>query len=513
MVLATATTITPYDVTAQTLLDRAVRWVDLDELSPWSGLVDRRYWAWRLTDVPNGSMQGLLHPLARAIRRGEVPNKPGHHLFSAIWRATARLAATTGLAESFPRERSFCVSGLVLWDMLCGYEALPAERPDLKEIEPLVSFLIIADEDHARISNHLLAAAAGLFRWHKSTGDSRALAKAQVLLKRVLDWQGSEGWLPEYGGFDPGYQTLALTYLADIYRMDPADDVARAIERALAPLAWCAFPDGSFGGSWGRRGIQLFTPAPFELLAGEFPLAREIARFLRHHWNAEGAQYHAALDELHLVPFLSPLSYARDVALSIDDSMTASLPLLTGGDRRLDLREGGVIFDKRGSSVTCVALQRGGAVLRWHDGKREKGDYGWRSKDSCSTTTHPSSTTAISISGDTVSVTAHACSTSYQLATPLITALVRLLAITVFRWEYPLRLFKRLVAATLFSHRQSVGWGVRRTIHLGDPATVHDELFGSSTDNVTRLSSLATGERMATQGYGDPWRRKGWHCE
>jgi hypothetical protein len=93
----------------------------------------------------------------------------------------------------------------------------------------------------------------------------------------VLAWQDEEGWFDEYGGADPGYQTVTIDCLAKI-RLATGDvrldrPLARAVEFARAFL----HPDGTYAGVYGSRGTAHFYPHGFELLAGENRAAAELA--------------------------------------------------------------------------------------------------------------------------------------------------------------------------------------------------------------------------------------------
>ena len=78
-------------------------------------------------------------------------------------------------------------------------------------------FLARSSEQHSLISNHLAGAALGLFKAGELFQENRYSDKGQSLLNLILKNQSSEGWFPEYGGADPGYQTLCMHYLAQIY--------------------------------------------------------------------------------------------------------------------------------------------------------------------------------------------------------------------------------------------------------------------------------------------------------
>src|SRR5690606_11062920 len=114
--------------------------------------------------------------------------------------------------EALPYEQSYCVTALAVYDNLCATMRLGTQRFDVKSLERAIGFLVRRDETHGFISNHLATAVAALRRWDKLTGDAAARAKAGRLLDRILSNQSPEGWFVEYGGADPGYQTLCMSH-------------------------------------------------------------------------------------------------------------------------------------------------------------------------------------------------------------------------------------------------------------------------------------------------------------
>lgn len=84
----------------------------------------------------------------------------------------------------------------------------------------MIHFQHKADEYHAFISNHLATVAVALYKWHALTGES-VEKRGREILDRILKHQSEEGWYEEYGGADPGYQSLCTYYLADLHRLRP----------------------------------------------------------------------------------------------------------------------------------------------------------------------------------------------------------------------------------------------------------------------------------------------------
>ena len=88
-------------------------------------------------------------------------------------------------------------------------------------------FLRRQRERHGAITNHLAGGAHSLYEAGRVLGDRAAAAAGEALVAEILASQSDEGWFPEYGGADPGYQTLCLYYLAEISRIAPSPALSR----------------------------------------------------------------------------------------------------------------------------------------------------------------------------------------------------------------------------------------------------------------------------------------------
>jgi hypothetical protein len=122
----------------------------------------------------------------------------------------------------------------------------------------------------------------GLLHVAQITGDSRFRRAAKGRIARVLDWQSDEGWFEEYGGADPGYQTVTIDCLAKIRRITGDERLDEPLGRAVEFARLFLHPDHSYAGEYGSRGTYHFYPHGMELLAPECREAAELADgFLR----------------------------------------------------------------------------------------------------------------------------------------------------------------------------------------------------------------------------------------
>ncbi len=180
-------------------------------------------------------------------------------------------------------------------------------------------------KQHSLISNHLAGAALGLFKAGEFFQENRYLNKAHFLLNLVLKNQSPEGWFPEYGGADPGYQTLCMHYLAQIYKIERTPELRQAFIKSLEFLKHFAHPDGTFGGEYGSRRTEIYYPGGIALLAGDFPDAASLHQFMLSSIESRLTITPADVDMGNSAPLLNSYILALDVEKSA--SLSLDLPI------------------------------------------------------------------------------------------------------------------------------------------------------------------------------------------
>jgi len=503
----------PYLAQVQRALPRLLALYDSDPTSATRGLGDRYRWAWKLIDFANATFQGAVNGLARLVVAEMLPAgvAPAAILrrIDAMVRACAVARDTDGsFAEAFPGESSFCVTALVAYDVLTAIEVL-GPRLDtatraawLDAIRPAIAFLHRADEGHAAIANHIATAAAALYKWHWLAGEGGE-ARGRTLLDRVLAWQSPEGWFREYEGADPGYETLGLGYLADLHRLRPDLGLGRPLARSLAFLAYCAHPDGSFGGLYGSRNTRFCLPAGIEAMAGEAPEAAALAAFLRRSVAARRVVTLDAVDAPNLVPVFNAYAWAATLAREpIPDA--PPLPFARGGAWRQTLPDAGLVIDKGRHHYTIVSVHKGGVLYHFADGKARI-DAGVAVRDRRGrvfTTQAHERDNPWRLAGDHLEVTAPLTARTQRLPRPLEFAALRLLGATAMRSPALREAVKRRLVRMLITGRRRAPLANRRTIVLGPEAAVSDAWVGAG-GGFTRIAANEpfSAIHMASAGY------------
>jgi len=256
---------------------------DRNPYRPTYGCMDREYWHYRTSSFPSEMCQEGVLPLAIVWATALAGNPYfGNRRIAELAAAGIRFAARSSHADGscddyYPLERALGAAVFSLAACTAAYELLGLDDVRLLDWFGHRARWIMAHGESGRLANHHALAALGLVRVAQLTGQDEFRRAADAKIDQVLAWQDAEGWFDEYGGADPGYQTVTIDCLAKIRhatgdaRLD--EPLRRAVDFARAFL----HPDGTYGGVYGSRGTSHFYPHGFELLAADNAAAAELA--------------------------------------------------------------------------------------------------------------------------------------------------------------------------------------------------------------------------------------------
>lgn len=373
-------------------LPRVLSLIDKDETSQSFGYADRYFWAWGLIDFPNATFQGLANGLARLWVNGLWPYHTPETIYldriHSLFIGAQKLTRQDGsLEEAFPNEGSYCVTALVAFDLLVAYDLLQEivdqNRKDhwLNIIEPLVGYLIKADENHAFVSNHLATASAALFRWNLVSGGSpKAKEKGELLLQRILDNQSSEGWFIEYQGADPGYQSLCMNYLSDIHLNCVDLGLSDPLRKSVQFLCHFAHPDGSFGGYYGSRSTRFYYPGGLLYLSDSIPEASLLSEFMMKSIIEQKVVGLSCMDEPNLSPMFNSFVWAASIKAGHKSSSPLSedvvLPCRSRNTFRSNFPHAGMVIDRGDDHYSIISYKMGGVIKHFVNDKLQILDAG-----------------------------------------------------------------------------------------------------------------------------------------
>lgn len=467
---------------------------DGDIYSPTYGCFDRRYWGWKLVDYAEATYQRGVYPLAYLLQNhtGKSGVEDTEVLRNAV-RAGLLYAAKIqhkdgSFDQAFPHEHSYGATAFLLHPLLSAYQIVWDDKDGAWSeviedcLKRAADFLCRAGESHGMISNHLAGAALSLLVSADFFGEPRYEAKARALLSWIIDQQSSEGWFVEYEGADPGYQTLCLYYLAQVYRLRPLPALRDALGKAVDFLAWFVHPDGTFGGTYGSRRTAIFYPGGLALLSREFPLAHSVIAFMLRAIDRRQTVTVNEVDMGNLVPLLSNTISVLEADLPPDDISCPQLPWQREPVRR-DFPEAGLYIrgDSRYYAVVGASnggvlkvFERDGRKLLWSDG-----GYAGQLKDGSYITTQMTDLTRdTNSSAEEIEIGAPFYLMLRSLPTPFRFVVLRLLNITLMRHGGIGNWVKALLVRLLISGKRPVSLYLRRVIRFKhDQIEIEDRLI------------------------------------
>jgi hypothetical protein len=349
---------------------RLLALMDRDPLSPTYGSLDRTYWYYRtIANFPGAVWQQPMVGLA-ALARAPHATNPFANDPTVLDAARAALLAWTrtqhrngAFDEWYRNEHSYCPTAITTAGALVALDLLT------DGIEPTSRAQVLAaarragrwlsPRYNAGVMNQNLASAVALAGLARVDGDPHWRARATQLLQRIAGDQSSEGWFPEYGGFDFGYSTLALDFLALIGRFgfsEVVDPMARRLCQFLLDVlpADCAVP-----GRLGSRGTGHVFPFGAMDLAARLPEARALAAVLLRVHTSGLAAGPGHVDDRYFAYFYFPgfcLAYHAATRNAVPDAAAAEAP----GDAAR--AASGLALWRRGAAAILVNRRLGGAT-------------------------------------------------------------------------------------------------------------------------------------------------------
>lgn len=334
-----------------TLLDR-------NPHSPTYGCFDRNYWHYKIIDFPSGMAQEFVWPLALAYDT-RIDNNPFYQRASVRdWvhagiRFAARSAHNDGSCDDyFPFERASGAAAFSLLSCVESYKLVGLDDPEaLRFFEHRADWLA-SHHEAGRLSNHQALIALALEVTSSVLGRNKWEAAIAERLERVISWQHDEGWFDEYGGFDPGYDTLTIWALARLHENNPTPLIKQSIERAVSLSLQMIHPDGSYGGEYGSRNTYNFFPDAFEIVGRWLPDALAVNDlFLRALANRTPPCY----SDDHIIGH-----HCWNYLLAFRHFVEPRPMGFPKRANRLLLEGAGILVDRRDEAELYLALNKGG---------------------------------------------------------------------------------------------------------------------------------------------------------
>lgn len=484
------------------------------------GSFDREHWSWKFRDFPIGPLQMGIYPLALLWRQ---PFAGGSYCGNARLREwivgaiehTLTRQKRSGAFEAFapndfdPGPTLGICYALSKAASLLGDALGDEPRARLTDaVRRAADFGMRYEQSHGFASNHWGLFACAYVEAATLTGDARYRARAQEIIQRIVSSQSPDGWYDEYGGPDPGYESLGIAYLANYWSATRDTKLLESLGRAIDFFSHCVHPDGSVGGVYGSRHTSLYFPAGFEKLAAEIPSAAAVAAFMRRRLTRGNVVTPASTDGHNLVPLVA--SYLE--AMAAERAITSAPPLPCETTNTIRHFATSDITALATTHYYAVINARKGGVCRVFDRERETLEYedagyivryGKRSWISQTL----GSGKAIDVGDRALSIETRFSEFNQLLATPINYLALRILSLTLFRsaalggWIRD-RIVRRLIAAV------SPGpFALRRRIAFApDAIVISDEVRALEKQSLDALALMRahTGIHMGSAKYYHP---------
>jgi hypothetical protein len=505
---------------------RALTLLDRDRTSPTYGSFDRNHWHYRTQDFPSGMYQEYALALAQAHAH-DLPGSRfrGEPRLREWAVAAARFAARSAHADGscddyYPNERALGATAFSA-AACTGALLLLGERPaDLVAFEARRARWLLGREESGRLANHQALAALAAARAARLARDPSLARRARERLETCLSWQHAEGWFDEYGGADPGYQTLTLAFLS-AFRAEEETDVpglSEALARGARFLAHFVHPDGTIGGEHGSRNTAQVLPSGLERLAATLPEARHAADA----WlaaAAAGRRAHADDDRLlshSLVDW--PVAHAARAARAARGEGARAADAWRPPEGVSDFPGAGLLVARERGLTVVVATRKGGAFRAYRGDRLLRNDTGLVAlgEDGARLATHLSDPEArVERGPSSVTVSGRFFRAPRRLATPLRQVAFRLGTATVGRVAPDL--VRRVLQRALITGRRPGGLTFERTIDWSGPGlrVVDRVVSGPGAPRVASLhapSDATSGYVAASQAFQEasllPWEEE-----
>jgi len=248
-------------------IPRILGFLDDNQKSKTFGCFDRYYWHYKVLDFPNARFQEAVFALSLAYSINSPKNRFYRSATIKRWVMAgvgfwARIRHGDGsLDESYPFERHFCATAFSLYAvtealLLLGEKA----KADLHSTGEF-----IVRHNNFNVANQMACAAAALYNFHIVTGEQKYKLGFEKKLKSLLSMQARKGFFMEYGGFDAGYDSITLSFLAGLYQKTGRDDLKEAALRCVRNMALFIKDDGYFSVEGMSRKTQFLYPFGFSV--------------------------------------------------------------------------------------------------------------------------------------------------------------------------------------------------------------------------------------------------------
>jgi len=474
-----------------TRIPQVISQIDREPFSRTFGSGDRVYWCWKFTDYPGARFQEYIYALSW-LYCADIPLnqwKGNRNILSMIeagleyWKKIQY--GDGSFDEAYPFEHSLAATAFTMFYLTEGYNLvqkdmnMTVKAHFLAALDKAAAWMSKNDEEHGVLSNHLAAAASGMYNAGSILSDRRYIERAWYFVERIYAHQSVEGWYKEYEGADIGYQTHASFYLARIWQKTGDEKLLASLKRANRFLTHFIHPDGSIGGEYASRNTMFYYPAAYEMLYDHCSSAAMIADFQRAKIQDCKTVGLEQMDAYNVFPVLNNYIYAFEHCQQRRDNISGSgLPFATTG--LWEFPEAGLVVKSTDSYYAVVGCKKGGVARVWNKrtGRLAFQSCGYLLKlKNMWLSSQAQGASSFHVNGDEIEITAPFVAVNQKLFGPWLFMAFRLFTLTVGRFAFAAYAVKKLLVNTLVRRKRRFPASLLRTVRfLADRVVIEDRL-------------------------------------
>ena len=355
-------------------IDYILSQLDRDPFSKTGGSFDRLFWGWKLKDYPDATLQRLVFPLTYYYYNIDSSLCDEEQFLTWMIKSFEYLEKIQhqdgSFDQAFPNEHSHGATAFLLHDCAHTYGIIRNKLDNVlkdrieQTLRKMGDYLTRHDEEHGFISNHLLGAASGLQMLYILTKEGRYEHRSRFYIDKVISKQSPEGWFVEYGGADPGYQTLAIYYMAQYYAQTKDGPVLESLEKAIEFISFFLHPDGSFGGEYGSRNTEIFYPGGVALVQRVVPLAGSILEFVTHSIEKARTVNLDSVDIGNIAPLINNYLTAF-IRTRNEGKVDGGLIPFRRSPFVKEFKDAGIVVFNGESNYAAIGISKGGVIKEY----------------------------------------------------------------------------------------------------------------------------------------------------
>lgn len=224
-------------------LSQVQRILGLGDRSPESatyGCFDRYYWHYALKDFPNARFQEAVLLISLLYNNDFEGNKFYKQSKLSDWTIASiefwkKIQNKNGsFNEYYPHEHSFIATAFTCYAVSQSLRLFNNKELTEKTLDSLKkSGKWLIKNNNFDVGNQMAVSAAALHNIYLLTKDTDFLKGSRNKITSLIKMQHNDGYFVEYGGYDIGYLSIAISFLAKYYK-DSHDEMAlKPLEKAV----------------------------------------------------------------------------------------------------------------------------------------------------------------------------------------------------------------------------------------------------------------------------------------